>query len=159
MQLSLKRIVIGILSLYVALQWYSIFLVSNIGVIASQFTAKTLFWSLWIIGKDPIIEKSLVIADSTRFGIIPECTIVAPLLLLIVGALITPFSFQKKIRIIFIAFILLSLINIIRLSSLFFLLSFDSQYYEMIHVLIWQPIIIISTMVIWGWWVFTETIS
>ena len=156
MQISLKRIVIGGFGLYIALQWYSIYLVTNLGILTSEITAKTLFWSLNILGKKPIIDGSWVAVDSTRFGIIPECTITAPLLLIIVGALITPVSIKKKLFVILIAFFMLSLINIIRLISLFYLLSLNTQYFEMVHVLIWQPVMIIAAMFIWGWWVYRE---
>ena len=156
MNISLKRIIIGALALYIALQWYSIYLITNLGIITSEITAQSLFWSLKILGKEPTVNGSWVIADSTRFGIIPECTITAPLMVLIIGALITPVHMKKKLYIIVIAFFLLSLINMIRLTSLFFLLSFNTQYFDMIHVLIWQPMMIISAIFIWGCWIFRE---
>jgi exosortase/archaeosortase family protein len=147
-----RRIAIGLGILFLSLQVYPLFIHSVVGEIASSWNAALLWLILHGLGQHPTLEGSTIIGELTRFVVIPECTIFAPLSLYTAGLVIFPATIGEKIRAFLLGFLVLSLVNLVRLLTLYFLLGASSQLFEAAHLFVWQPIMALTALVLWGVW-------
>ena len=147
-----RRSLIGVVALYLALQLYPLFINSDLGRLATQGTAAMLWLVLWITGRGPSLEGSTLVSNTTEFVVIPECTIFAPLALFTAGVLAFPSLLKDKIRGILIASLCLSLLNLVRLVSLYVLAITSPDIFDEVHLLVWQPLMAMAALVLWGIW-------
>ena len=74
-----KRVALGVVVLYLALQTYPLFIHSVAGRVASSWNAAMLWGVLKAIGQNPSLDGPAVVSEAVRFFVIPECTIFAPM--------------------------------------------------------------------------------
>jgi exosortase/archaeosortase family protein len=147
-----KRALLGVIALYLALQGYSLYIASSLGDTVSIWTAHTLYGGLALLGQHPVLDGADVSAGATLFRVIPECTVFAPLALFVVGVLAFPARPTDKLLAILGGVIVLSLVNVVRLLSLFGLASMAPDSFEAVHWLVWQPLMAITALALWGAW-------
>lgn len=153
----LRRILLGIAVLFLALQAYPFYIHSSLGQLMSSWNAGLLWGVLKAVGQEVSLENTAVVTEVTRFVIIPECTIFAPLSLLVAGVLVFPSKASKKVQAILLGTFLLSVLNLFRLISLHTALSVSPGSFEPLHLFIWQPIMAIASLLLWGIWAERQT--
>ena len=149
-----KRALVGVVALYLALQLYSVFVISGSGGIASRWTAATLYGALKLFGQSPTIAGFAVRSNETLFWVLPECTVFAPLALFAAGVLAFPARASQKMRALALGTLVLTLLNLVRLLSLFVLTSLSPEKFEVAHLLVWQPIMVVAALGLFGAWAY-----
>lgn len=147
-----RRALVGVLILYLALQTYSWFVISTPGKVFSSWNAAILWGVLRAIGQTPTLEGSRVASETAQFFVIPECTIYAPMALFAAGVLVFPSGILEKFRALLLGTVVLSVLNLIRLLTLYTMLHVYPDPVEAVHVFIWQPVMATSALVLWGLW-------
>ena len=104
------------------------------------------------IGQPVTLDGTIVSANTTYFLLIPECTIFAPFALFTAGVLAFPSAITDKGRALVGGALVLSLVNLCRLITLYFVLTITPHMFESIHLFVWQPIMAITALALWGIW-------
>jgi len=147
-----QRIAGGIGILFLSIQTYPFFIHSIIGQVASSGNAMFLWGVLKLLGKDPTIDGTVVGTPVTQFIVIPECTIFAPLALFVAGVAFFPSTVPEKLRAIVGGALILSVVNLVRLVSLYLVLESSPSVFESVHLFVWQPMMALTALVTWGIW-------
>lgn len=93
------------------------------------------------------------IKNNTAVAIKAGCNGVEPVIVLTSAIIAYPSSLKSKLYGIILGFIAIQVINILRIISLFYLLQWDSQWFEWAHLYIWQAVIILDALVIFVIWI------
>ncbi len=101
---------------------------------------------------DVATESTVVSSDTFGMKIIPECTPLLPIAILISGVLAFPGSWTHKIVGVVGGILALSVINIMRTTSLFYIGMWAPSQFDTAHVLVWQSLMILSTVALWIVW-------
>ena len=132
---------------------YVIILILGLGNLAILYkilkplTIQTLALLFSIFTKTSV-SANLIITKTVIIEIIPACVAASAYYLLVILILATPnIEFIKRIKILIISFVLLFILNIIRIIIL--ALASSSTYFEITHILFWYFISIIFVVVIW----------
>jgi archaeosortase B (VPXXXP-CTERM-specific) len=147
------RVLIVLLGLALALvAYYRLFgtpLVDAVSVWTASSTASV----LGLLGTSVSTEGTIVGSADFAYRIVAECTAIGPILLFVGAVIAYPATVRNKILGVGLGIVSLSLINLIRLVSLFYIGAAFPRYLPMAHLLIWQAAIIISAILIWLFWV------
>jgi len=103
----------------------------------------------WI---DVATESTVVSSDSFGMKIIPECTPLLPAAILVSGMIAFPGSWSHKLMGVVGGILALSMINIVRTTSLFYIGMWAPSQFETAHLLVWQSLMILSTVALWVVW-------
>ena len=147
-----KRVTLGVVVLYLALQTYPLFIHSVAGRVASSWNAAMLWGVLKAIGQNPSLDGPAVVSEAVRFFVIPECTIFAPMALFTAGVLVFPSSVPEKLRALALGVLCLSLMNLLRLLTLYGVLETSPGMFDAVHLFFWQPVMAMTALVLWGLW-------
>ena len=101
---------------------------------------------------DVATESSIVSSGSFGMKIIPECTPLLPAAILVSGVIAFPCSMTHKLIGVVGGILALSVINIVRTTSLFYIGMWAPSQFETAHVLVWQSLMILSTVALWIVW-------
>ena len=101
---------------------------------------------------DVATESSVVSSGSFGMKIIPECTPLLPAAILVSGIVAFPGSWTHKLIGVVGGILALSMINIVRTTSLFYVGVWTPSQFDTAHVLVWQSLMILSTVAIWVVW-------
>ena len=82
-----------------------------------------------------------------------ECTAVGPLLLLIGAVAPYPAPIRARALGVLAGVVILSLVNVVRIMSLFWIGTAYPDYLDVAHLLVWQTAIILFSIVLWLVWV------
>ncbi len=85
-----------------------------------------------------------------------ECSGLSAIMLLSMAILVFPASRQAKLIGIFAGFVLIQIINIIRLISLVYAGAFLPDYFDMIHTQAWTIVLYFITLLLFGSWLIVE---
>ena len=152
-----KRATVGVVLLYLALQMYPLFINSSAGSVVSSWNATMLWGALRAIGQHTSLEGSSVVTDLVNFSVIPECTIFAPLALFTAGVLVFPSTVLEKFQAVVLGILFLSLTNLLRLLTLYGMLGTFPEMFDAVHLFIWQPLMAMTALVLWGIWAARRT--
>ena len=81
------------------------------------------------------------------------CDAIEPIVLFAAAVLASPVSFRTKIPGILIGWILLLVINLLRLVTLFIVAISFPTLYDVLHEHIWQAVFVVLAIVFWAIWV------
>ena len=98
---------------------------------------------------EAILYNNLILLDLISIEIIPACVAVSAYFLLLILNLTTPMPKKQRIPSIIFSFILLLLINILRIIFFSFMLINKLPYFNIIHQLTWYVFSIILVIGIW----------
>jgi exosortase H (IPTLxxWG-CTERM-specific) len=101
---------------------------------------------------DVATESSVVSSGSFGMKIIPECTPLLPAAILVSGVIAFPCSRTHKLIGVVGGILALSVINIVRTTSLFYIGMWAPAQFDTAHLLVWQSLMILSTVAIWVVW-------
>ncbi len=92
--------------------------------------------------------------SSSRFAVDVEngCNGVEAMLLLVSAVLAFPSRLRPKITGILIGFLLIQLLNLVRVVSLFWLGAHNPRLFQIFHTAIWQTVIVLSALTFFTLW-------
>ena len=105
---------------------------------------------------DVATDATVLSSDSFGMRIIPECTPLLPAAILVSGVIAFPTTWIHKLVGIVGGILALSVINIMRTTSLFYIGMWRPEQFETAHVLVWQSLMILSTVALWIIWYKTK---
>ena len=140
-------------SLGLALSIYYGFLASSLVDRVAEWTAQWTSHSLNLLGTTTQVNGTILSSGSFAVNIVAECTAVGPLVLFIGAVFAYPASLKARAIGVMAGLVALTLINLVRIISLFLLGSAYPQYLEIAHLLVWQTAIILFAIVLWLLWV------
>ncbi|MCH8910567.1 MAG: archaeosortase/exosortase family protein [Chloroflexi bacterium] len=139
-------------SLGLALALYYGFLGSSWVDHIASWTADWTSRGLNLLGGSTRVSGTLLVSDSFAVNIVAECTAVGPLVLFIGAVLAYPASLKAKGYGAAIGLVVLTLVNVVRIMSLFWIGSAYPESLDMAHLLVWQTAIILLAIVMWLIW-------
>ncbi len=140
-------------SLALALAFYYGYLGSGWVGRVSEWTAEASSRALGLAGTPTWVEGATIASDSFAVVVVAECTAVGPLLLFIGAVAAYPSSVRAKVMGAALGLFALSGLNVVRIASLFWVGSAYPEYLSLAHLLVWQPAMIVSAVVLWLLWV------
>jgi exosortase/archaeosortase family protein len=112
---------------------------------AAGFLAKVLDPAVTVAG-------TRVLADGFALDVVKGCTSLGPFAIFVAAVFAVPTSLSWKVLGIFGGFVTLAAINLVRITSLLYLGSAFPSVVEVVHLLVWQSIMILLAVVLWLWW-------
>ena len=140
-------------SLGLALAIYYGFLGSRWVEYVAVWTAQWTSEGLGLLGTETRVDGVILSSDSFAVSIVAECTAVGPLVLFIGAVIAYPASLKAKTLGVALGLVVLTLVNLVRIISLFLIGSAYPEYLEIAHLLVWQTAIILFAIVLWLFWV------
>lgn len=141
----------GIIGAFLILQPFLLF----IGFIqwANEITAQLLAFALRLLGNPSSAEGTIVRSQLFSLEIVFECTAILPLVLFVAAVAATPS--QKRSKFVALAWGLPAIVifNLIRLVSLVYIGHLMPKAFDMVHLLVWQPLVILFSLALWLLWV------
>ena len=140
-------------SLALALTLYYGYLGSGIVEYIATWTADWTSHALNLLGTSTSVEGTVIWSGSFAANIVAECTAVGPLVLFLGAVVAYPAPLKAKALGAMLGLVVLTLVNLVRIMSLFWIGSSYPQYLSVAHLLVWQTAIILLTIVLWLVWV------
>jgi len=141
---------LGILGLAVAFsQWQS----RLVNIEFSKLTAKMMAWSMTLLGEHGRSVGVNVGCDVCKFTIIGECTAYYPIAIFVAAVLAFPSPWSRRIFGVVLGVPVMLLINQVRLVSLCYIERAWPEHFDVIHIVVWQSLIIFCTVLLWILWV------
>ncbi len=110
-----------------------------------------------LFGYDVTIVDRFVHTSAFSVEIVRGCDAIEPAATFIAAVIASPASFWLKIPGIIVGSLAMMVINIIRVSSLFFVGVHAPASFDMIHEQIWQPVFIVLAVAFWAVWMHWAT--
>ena len=149
---SLRSWTILAASLALALAVYYGFLGSSWVEFVAAWTADWTSRGLNLMGGSTYVSGTLLVSDNFVANIVAECTAVGPLVLFIGAVVAYPAPSRAKAVGAAVGFVVLTLVNVVRIMSLFWIGSSYPEYLDVAHLLVWQSAIILLAIVMWLLW-------
>jgi exosortase/archaeosortase family protein len=121
----------------------------------TNWTAEVTAWFLSVLGVDGRANDRIVWSSICSFEIIGECTAYYPCAIFISAVVAFPARWTRKAIGVGVGLPTLLLINQIRLVSLCYIQHWIPEYFETLHILVWQSLIVVLTVVLWLVWALT----
>ena len=151
--LTLRSWIVLAASLGLALAIYYGFLGSSWVDLVAGWTADWTSRGLNAMGGSTSVSGTILVSDSFAVNVVAECTAVGPLVLFFGAIVAFPASLKAKGIGAAIGLVVLTLVNLVRIMSLFWIGSSYPEYLDMAHLLVWQSASILLAIVMWLVWV------
>ena len=119
----------------------------------ARWTADWTSHVLNLLGTSTTTQGTILSSNSFAVNIVAECTAVGPLVLFIGAVAAYPTSLRAKGMGVLIGLVALTVVNVVRIVSLFWIGSSYPQYLSVAHLLVWQTAMILLAIVLWLLWV------
>ena len=119
----------------------------------AESTARWSSFGLNLLGSSTSVDGTMLSSDTFAVNIVAECTAVGPLVLFMGAVLAYPSPLRAKSLGVLLGLVVLTLVNLVRIMSLFWIGSAFPQYLSVAHLLVWQTAIIILAILLWLLWV------
>lgn len=121
----------------------------------ATFTANVMAWIMRVLGENGEASGVFVSSSVCQFKIIGECTAYYPLSIFVAAVLAFPAAWSRRLLGVLLGVPVLLLINQFRLVSLCYMYRPFPELFEMIHIVVWQSLMIFLTVVLWILWAST----
>jgi archaeosortase B (VPXXXP-CTERM-specific) len=121
--------------------------------IIAGWTARWTSIGLGLIGISTSVDGTILSSSDFAVNVVAECTAIGPLLLFMGAVIAYPSRLKAKGVGLLLGIIVLTFVNVIRITSLFWIGSNFPQYLDIAHLLVWQSAIILLAIVLWLFWV------
>lgn len=156
-----KRPVLGFVVLFAVLMggFYALTFIETINVkffpAYMRFNARSSSAILNLFGEGSHVSNTMVSSPRFSVDIQHGCDAIEPSALFVAAVLAFPAPLRSKLPGVLIGTLALSLINFIRIVSLFYAGIYWPSAFQTIHVDVWQPVFILLSLtfwVMWAWW-------
>lgn len=115
-------------------------------------TASVSAVALRALGESAEADGKLLMSPRNSLRVERGCDGLDPLAMFVAAVVAMPASWKRKLIGVIVGTVALTLINLVRVLSLFYIGVYWPQHFEIVHIEIWQPMFIVMTMLIWiGW--------
>ena len=118
----------------------------------TAWTARATASILWLLGAEGRSSGALVSSSVLSFRVVAECTALYPAVMFVAAVVAFPCSWRRKLLGLSLGVPALLLMNVIRLVSLCYVHSWLPNVFEVIHLVVWQSLIIFFVLLIWLVW-------
>jgi len=115
-------------------------------------TANATGFLLRLLGADVSVRGSLLDARSFSFIVVPDCTPLAPFMLLAGAMLAFPAPLRDKLIGLLVGAVFLSVLNLLRVMSLVYLGLYAPEWLEAMHLIVWQSAMVLAGILVFLWW-------
>ncbi len=119
------------------------------------FTAQLMARIMTLLGQDTQASGVHVTCSLCKFQIIGECTAYYPISIFVAAVLAFPTAWRRRLLGVVLGVPVMLLINQVRLISLCYIYKPYNDLFEVIHIVVWQSLIIFFTVVLWILWATT----
>ncbi|WP_020210968.1 exosortase H [Gilvimarinus chinensis] len=100
-------------------------------------------------------HDAIIWNSATQFGIeiLSGCNAIEASILLLAALVAFPAPGMYKVKGMLFGVLALHLVNFVRILSLYYLGQWSDVAFEWAHLYIWQALIFLDAILIWGWWV------
>lgn len=107
---------------------------------------------LTALGAQVTVSGTVVASEAFALDVVTECLALGPMLLFVAAVLAYPKSMSYKTKGLPVGVAAIMGVNLIRIVSLFFLGSIFPQLLEVIHLLVWQSLMVLLAVAVWLIW-------
>ncbi len=107
---------------------------------------------LGLLGAATSADGVVVYSSSFAVSIVAECTAIGPMVLFVGAVLACPASLKARAAGVLLGVGTLTLVNLLRIVSLFWIGSTFPRYLAVAHLLVWQTAIVVVAIGLWLWW-------
>ena len=116
------------------------------------YNAQATGFLVGLFGTSVEVSGSLVVSHSFAIRIIEECTALAPIAIFTAAVLAYPADLSRKLIGMAGGIAILVGINLVRTTSLFYVGLAFPEALEVVHLLVWQSVMVIASVALWlGW--------
>jgi exosortase H (IPTLxxWG-CTERM-specific) len=102
---------------------------------------------------EPIVVAGTVIRSASfAIDVHNGCNAVEAMLLLAAAMLAFPATLRSRLKGLFIGSVAIQILNLIRVSSLVWLGEHHREAFDVVHVAVWQTIVILAALTMFIWW-------
>lgn len=113
-------------------------------------------WTSWValraIGAEVTLDGRFLTSPRFSLEVIRECTALQTILLFLAAVLAHPAGFRAKLAGVLLGVPSLVVINILRVVSLFLLGQRRPEAVEIVHVVVWQSLLVFAVVLLWIVW-------
>jgi exosortase/archaeosortase family protein len=139
-------------TLLVLVVLYAVFYNSGPMVTLSEVTAGASGWLLNLFGQSVSVQGTNLTSTQLNLQIIPECTAASSFAIYLAAIVAYPAQLSAKGRGILIGVFGLFLLNLVRIASLYAVGGTFPEYLDFAHLVVWQSVMVILTIVLWMSW-------
>jgi archaeosortase B (VPXXXP-CTERM-specific) len=139
-------------SLGLALALYYGFLGSSWVDVIAEWTATWTSKAINLFGGSTTVSGTLLISDNFVANVVAECTAIGPIILYIGAVVAYPASKRAKLAGVAAGVVVLTAVNLVRIISLFWIGEAYPEYLDVVHLLVWQSVIILLAIIMWLLW-------
>lgn len=156
---DVRRIVLGCVAVLLALG------AIELSATLQAVLAPLCVWTAWATASVlagvgvPVMREGTFLLDAGGFAAEIDylCTALVPSALLAAAVLAHPSSLQARLRCLALGVVLLAVLNTLRLAHLFWLGVHAPEYFWVVHVAFWPPILVVLTIGYWAAWLCAPT--
>ncbi len=139
-------------SLGLALAVYYGSLGSSLLDVIAEWTATWTSKAINLFGGSTTVSGTLLISDNFVANVVAECTAIGPIILYIGAVVAYPASKRAKLAGVAAGVVVLTAVNLVRIISLFWIGEAYPEYLDVVHLLVWQSVIILLAIIMWLLW-------
>lgn len=143
-------ILAGIIGGFLLLQPFLVYT----GIISwvNNLTAQLLAGVLRLLGAGGAAQGTHVRSELFSLEIVAECTAVLPVVIFLGAVWATPATARSRWGALLWGLPAIVLFNLFRLLSLIYIGHLAPRWVESVHLLVWQPLVILFSVGLWLWW-------
>ena len=157
---SSRRLVLGFLLRCVIYWGVALLLVSRVSALENggiKLTTGTLVQALRIFDRSAGVTEHTVHTSRASIEIVPDCSPHMPFLIFAAVVLAFPASWKKRTLGLSLGAVVIHLFNTVRIMTLIWVLAAKPNWFEFIHVYLWQTGTILIVFVTFALWIRTIT--
>ncbi|MEW5767802.1 MAG: exosortase H [bacterium] len=131
---------------------YSMFLESGASLNLRIFTARATSLILSLFSIPTEVKGTIVSSSDFSIDVVTECIGVVPMLIFASAVLAYPSKIKQKLAGIGLSIVSIYLLNLVRTVSLFYLGAAYPDLFKTAHLVVWQALIILFTVILWLFW-------
>jgi exosortase H (IPTLxxWG-CTERM-specific) len=117
------------------------------------FTAQGTALLLNSFGAQVEVSGAALSSNNFSMNMVAECTAIIPIVIFFCAVVAYPSGGKEKASGIAIGILALTVLNLIRTSSLFYIGSTFPDFLDIAHYLVWQSLMILAAIFLWLFWV------
>lgn len=121
----------------------------------SRWTAQGTGWIMRLLGMGGAVHGIEIVNPYCRFIIIGECTAYYPMGIFVAAVMAYPCRIIQKLVGFAWGLPVILLFNLLRLVTLCYVFRMYPTFFDAVHILVWQSLMIFFTILIWVLWVAT----
>lgn len=118
-----------------------------------EFNAQMTGAALGMLGTEVQVSSTVVSSPDFSMSIVPECTAIIPMVLLIAAVAAYPSGMKQKLACLALGLPGLFLLNVIRTVTLFYAGVHAPGFLDTAHYIIWQSAMVLTVVALWLFWV------